>query len=190
MEVRAIKGLVSNSKIAKEKTLHTSNRLEILREMNKVNKIYSDWALLSFADENEWPVLMVTCLPKLYFTKQKLYVSKNTVSIVWKEALNLVPSGLEYQIIKTYCKGELVEVSMSKKTYLFINEIAVMLEEARLKSPFPSYHSLIGVINQYANSFELSMKKESNILLYHQFQTKRENLLTDELKFHLEKRNA
>lgn len=180
IELKKLKDQEQRLLIEMRDNLRSKNRLKVIREIHKLQHQYSDWTILNFANKYSWSNIIVSCLPKLYFTQ--FPKSKIIISFVWKEVLNLIPNDFDYIIIDKYCGGEIIKISMPKESYKFINEIALLLEDARLTNPYPSYESLFGVINQVVNEYELEMKNDNNIDLANRIQMKRKALLQDELK--------
>lgn len=158
--------------------IKTTDRKKIIVEINKLRRFHSDWAILNFADKFAWSNLIVSCLPKLYFSENS---KPNFNLIVWKEVLNFIPGNYHFKILDRYCEGQVLKIQMQKETFAIVNEIALELENVRLTNPFNSYISLLGVVNHLFNDYELKMQKTDDELSAIDLKAKRKEFLKAEL---------
>ncbi|HRI45645.1 MAG TPA: hypothetical protein PL089_13860 [Ignavibacteria bacterium] len=173
-----IRSLSKRLNLIKETGIHfkqctITDRLVMLKQLDELRKNFSDWTILVIADRYKWSPFLVTCIPKLFF---KISGLDNEI-VIWKEVLKFIPTEIIYKIKSNICGGEVVKISTSNDGAKKFEEIATILEFDRLNTPYPSYNSLFGVINQTMLYKEHELSLYGNLKKVHLLQKGREEIL-------------
>ncbi len=118
--------------------------------------------LLNQADQHRWPGWAVECLPSLYIRSGKTADGPQT-AYVWHYICACVPEEYDYEIHSELCGGLVFDLKVTADTGEFLRSIAPRFEFLRLRNPFPSDRSTVGVALGAMSDLELVAKYEGDL---------------------------
>ena len=132
--------------------------------------------LITLADSLGWQAWSVESLPSLYVPLEER-PNGGTRAYVWHLILSCLPAGEQYETKGSLCFNRVLDVEMDPGTTVLVENLAPLLEEARLSSDLSSDRSLAGVLAHAISEQEtvaLSQKDDPTAVL---LEEARRNLL-------------
>ncbi len=129
-----------------------TRRVEFHSLLNRVLHTYPGrptWNsdLVYQADNHYWPGWAVECLPKLFIPQATLDPDEPDVrALIWHYIPACLPTSCKYEVREKLCNGHVLEVSLSRQAYAFVQSIAPLLERNRLSMTYASERAMRGLV--------------------------------------------
>jgi len=172
--------------IARNLQAEPERRLEFATYVNEIVSTYPgrpSWApdLVIVADKAKWPAWAVECLPDLCIRTEEEKDGR-VCYLVWHYILACVPKRLDYDVVSGLCRNHILKTFVTQETSFFIETIAPVIEEARLKNPFASESSTHGVVAGVMTDLELQASHLFDSETAEELREARRNLLDHTLR--------
>jgi hypothetical protein len=109
--------------------------------------------LILAADQFDWPIWAVECLPNLYIAES---VSEwgDERALMWSRMVFLLPDHKQVQRVRTLCHGVVLEAILSATASRYAHLIATEVEPLRLQNPYFSDRAVLNTINEAVMNLE------------------------------------